>query len=399
MQTQYKLLYRYINENTQTPITSESDYDKTEKFIGPDGKLNIKLTNIGNTVEPVTAVTQEQLDLIHQEASQENENLMIENMANEDKANNLFVYTGTTKTYTSKFVPAQYGYLVRDYTMIPKSQIPENRNDFSKHFVLLDGDKPGVGDAKLVCKPQYMKNYFSTITITPSEQFTEISYLTDELNSRTPFTYIDPDNNPPIAQYGETAITKISSTDNVKTQTELNTQDNKNYYAIHDTNYGCYYDRSRGVIVTQTTAINIAKRLLVSYKKVPIEKILTNYIQFTVVKPCSQHGTHNVPVQGVETSTWDTYITDDIQELSKIEVTQDNLIKTIIPEHEEPMGVAPYYIKDNYKKIEMSPWMIHSIHNSLESALQSARKIVSMIGMENVKLIKYVPIDQFVKLK
>ena len=63
------------------------------------------------------------------------------------------------------------------------------------------------------------------------------------------------------------------------------------------------------------------------------------------------------------------------------------------------MGVAPYYIKDNYKKIEMSPWMIHSIHNSLESALQSARKIVSMIGMENVKLIKYVPIDQFVKLK
>ena len=391
MQTQYKLLYRYINENTQTPITGESNYDKTEKFIGPDGKLNIQMSNIGSTVEPVVPITQEQLDLIHQDASQENENLMIENMANEDKANNLFVYTGTTKTYTSKFVPAQYGYLVRDYTMIPKAQIPESSKDFTKHFIFLHGDKAGFGDTQVICKPQYMKTYFSTVKYTATDDRTYISNFTNTTNARTMFTWLDA-NNIGKAEYQETALT-ITPVDDYTVITD----DNGNNYVAFTKQEGQPVERYERIVGVKAVTVGVPKRILYSEQTIP--PIENSIVPFTKTYTYGGYSC-TLNFTGVPEQQWNNYLqTYKISVCSQITIAQTNLLKTIIPEHEEPMGTPPYYIKDNYKKIEMSPWMIHSIHNSLESALQSARKIVSMIGMENVKLIKYVPIDQFVKLK
>ena len=47
----------------------------------------------------------------------------------------------------------------------------------------------------------------------------------------------------------------------------------------------------------------------------------------------------------------------------------------------------------------MSPWFVHATYSSLESALERAKLLVDMIGLENVKLIKLVPFDQFVKIQ
>jgi hypothetical protein len=85
--------------------------------------------------------------------------------------------------------------------------------------------------------------------------------------------------------------------------------------------------------------------------------------------------------------------------IASLIVDQSNLTRYPIPAHYEPSGKAPYLIKDNYKKIPLSPWILHSVHNSLESGLEKARVLASMVGIDNVKLIKTVPFDQFVKIK
>lgn len=60
---------------------------------------------------------------------------------------------------------------------------------------------------------------------------------------------------------------------------------------------------------------------------------------------------------------------------------------------------APYAIMDTYKRIPLSPWFMNCITASLDAALEKAKKLVGMIGMENVKVIKVVAFDQFLKMK
>ena len=47
----------------------------------------------------------------------------------------------------------------------------------------------------------------------------------------------------------------------------------------------------------------------------------------------------------------------------------------------------------------MSPWFVHATYGSLDAALDKARVLIDMIGFDNVKLIKIVPFDQFVKIQ
>ena len=78
------------------------------------------------------------------------------------------------------------------------------------------------------------------------------------------------------------------------------------------------------------------------------------------------------------------------------EVTQ---IQTkLIPGHYEDTTEYPYLIIDTYKSIPMSPWFVHATYGSLEAALTKAKSLVEMLGIENIKLIKIVPFDQFIKI-
>lgn len=59
----------------------------------------------------------------------------------------------------------------------------------------------------------------------------------------------------------------------------------------------------------------------------------------------------------------------------------------------------PYVIKDSYVRIPMSPWCLSSCYGSLEAAIEKCKILVDMLGMENVKLIKVVPFDQFIRIR
>lgn len=59
----------------------------------------------------------------------------------------------------------------------------------------------------------------------------------------------------------------------------------------------------------------------------------------------------------------------------------------------------PYVVKDDYVRIPMSPWCLSSCYGSLEAALEKCKTLVDMLGMTNVKLIKVVPFDQFIRIR
>lgn len=59
----------------------------------------------------------------------------------------------------------------------------------------------------------------------------------------------------------------------------------------------------------------------------------------------------------------------------------------------------PYAIIDQYKRVMFSPWFSVHTCGSLNSALEKAKQMVNSIGINNVKIIKVVAIDEFVKVK
>lgn len=59
----------------------------------------------------------------------------------------------------------------------------------------------------------------------------------------------------------------------------------------------------------------------------------------------------------------------------------------------------PYLIKDEYIRIPMSPWIIFGIYGSIDMALDRAKVLVDMVGIDNVKVMKVVAFDQFVKIQ
>lgn len=59
----------------------------------------------------------------------------------------------------------------------------------------------------------------------------------------------------------------------------------------------------------------------------------------------------------------------------------------------------PYMIIDVYERVWFSPWFAVHTCGSLASALEKAKLIVNAIGIDNVKIIKLVSIDQYIKIK
>ena len=81
-----------------------------------------------------------------------------------------------------------------------------------------------------------------------------------------------------------------------------------------------------------------------------------------------------------------------------VTITQSQVQTKLIPGHYEDTTEYPYLIIDTYKSIPMSPWFVHATYGSLEAALTKAKALVEMLGIENIKLIKVVPFDQFIKI-
>ena len=65
----------------------------------------------------------------------------------------------------------------------------------------------------------------------------------------------------------------------------------------------------------------------------------------------------------------------------------------------DPNNKWPYMIIDTYERVWFSPWFSVKVCGSLTDAIEKAKTLVQAIGIENIKIIKLVDIDQFVKIK
>lgn len=330
--TKYQVLYRYVNEATNTPITNSMDneYETVREFYtDPDHKIF--------STDPVVqaTATDEQQQMISYGNSSEN-----------PKTNMLFAYDGTKKIKHQKWIVETTGYVVRDWSQLQRSKIG-NQGDFTKEFTTINAATPEDGGL-VVCTEAVMRKYFPrTITVVSDNS------LADAGTPSNPY-------------YSEAKINKLITD---STFFALNT----NGYSDHTSasltrniwSSGPSYNKNYTIIFTGPIAIGGNNMSTISYN--------------TGDRGYGQSNANNL--------------------YGSVTVTQSQIETTQIPGHYEDAQDAPYLIIDTYKRIQLSPWFVNCTCGSLESALTKARTLVDMLGIENVKLIKLVPFDQFIKIK
>ena len=509
MQTQYQLLYRYVNETTNTAITDEYDYTETKEFYTPDHKLYFTTTQLKNFAwdtknkkrkmdlqfwfdnknDPdatddkiyTSTVATDYVASITSEGESDREAIILNEMANANKSNNFYIYDGTTKEYHKTYVPEAIGYKVANVAGVPARQMPTGPDDYSKHFVMLGGSKPGIDGAFLVCKSEYISAYKTAYSETNSKN-QQLVLSGEKFANNLIFDWYNPQDDSYIPTYGETPAVvngiQTQAVDSLFGGSRIINLDGDDYlitesveyfanimYTLnHTTNSGYpsytityYYDykfdgtvhestltvsgkngkrKQYGTIFfncgtalppeitfatedgsTLANASSIFPSLPSSTDGDDVLDAFTKYVatlngqmalanqpqgtseesKRNVCKSSSAVHQNILWFKGWKVS--DLVAANMGNYIATLTVTQPNITRYPIPAHYEPSGKAPYLIKDNYKKIPLSPWILHSVHNSLESGLEKARTLVSMIGIDNVKLIKTVPFDQFVKIK
>lgn len=490
MQTQYQLLYRYVNETTNTAITDEYDYVETKEFFTPEHKLyftTTQLKNFGwdsknsknkmdlqfwfnNKSDPDAAtgaiytgtLATDYVNSITSEGESDREAIILNEMANANKSNNFYVYSGTTKEYHKEFIPESIGYKVANIDGIPARQMPTGPDDYSKHFVMLGGSKPGIDGAFLVCKSEYISAYKTQTKYSETNPKKEQMVLSGEkFANNLFFDWYNPQDDSYIPVYGETpaALDPVTSqsVDALYGGSRIINLDGEDYLITsaksiqcaayvsrswktweephYETKYngstieydvqtwGTIFFNCGTVIPPQISFATTDNATLLNANTImPSEPsslngddVLNAYIKYAATlsgKTANQDGSANTRTESKNGGAMPQYINyftgwkiADLEAanmgnfIASLIVTKDNLTRYPIPAHYEQSGKAPYLIKDNYKKIPLSPWILHSVHNSLESGLEKARVLASMIGIDNVKLIKTVPFDQFIKIK
>jgi hypothetical protein len=328
--TKYQVLYRYINEATNTAITNSMDnaYNPVcEFYVDPHHKM------FSDSTASQYEATNEQQEMIS-----------FGNSSSNPKTNMLFAYNGTEKIKHKKWIET-IGYVVKDWKQLDRNLIG-NEGDFTKKFTTLNAMTPEDG-GMVVCKRDVFEEYFKTANggYTGSVVVVADNSSADGGTVNNPFYTEDK-----IKQMIEdaTIFSLITSDYKEHCNPSLTKKDYETVYytgpvAIGRNNMRIYSLRySGGNIMASTTQDGL-------YKDVTINQ-------------------------------------------SHVETVQ-------IPGHYIETIEAPYLIKDTYKRIKLSPWFVNYTCGSLEAAIDKARVLVDMLGIENVKVIKTVPFDQFVKIK
>lgn len=327
--TKYQVLYRYVNEATNTPITNSMDneYETVREFYtDPDHKI----FSTDATVQ--AEATDEQQQMISYGNSSEN-----------PKTNMLFAYDGTKKIKHKKWVNETTGYAVRDWSQLKRSTIG-NQNDFTKEFTTLNAATPEDGGL-VVCTEAVMRKYFPrTITVISDNSQADMGSGTNRY-------------------YSEAKANKMIT--------------ESTFFALSTSGYGDHGQASK----TQYLVDRWGDRTGSPFYTGPVA-IGRNTM-------ANQRNSYS--------SLFGSPSSDGLY--SSVTITQAQIATVQIPGHYEDAQDAPYLIIDTYKRIQLSPWFVNCTCGSLESALTKARTLVDMLGIENVKLIKLVPFDQFIKIK
>lgn len=257
--------------------------------------------------------------------------------------NMLFKFTGTKRVNKKIWMPKATGYVIRDKEAVKNLVTRAVDGDFSGQYLLIEGDS--IENGVIISKTNPVA---SVINITSSDAengvyFKDMDELMDTLIHKT------------IGQLISSSIEDYST---------LGT-------------WSDYYSSSSGVC-----SINIKLGYDFETKEI---RYRTKYERATARNALTDAEYANVTANNGRGFTTITIKPDQVETYE-------------IPAHYEYSADYPYMICDTYERIEQSPWFILSTHASLNSALEKAKAVVKSVGLDNVKVIKVVPTDQFIKI-
>ena len=167
MQTQYTILYKYLNEGNA--ITNDAEYNPTNIFYTGESKINFNLLRFGDlssagynlTLNNYTNTLKSQYVEKYKKEGEEEKLIAMKNAYLEkEKFKNLYLYDRTDTVYSKVFIPEQ-NVLLANRNKIPEQQRPTSENDFTKPFKFLD-DETCYLDPKFT--ELYAKEYITKIT-------------------------------------------------------------------------------------------------------------------------------------------------------------------------------------------------------------------------------------------
>ncbi len=267
------------------------------------------------------------------------------NNAANPKHDMLFVFNGTKKILHQKWTDEQVGYIVRNWQAV-RSRIG-NQGDWTKEFFTINGESPELGGTVVAPQKTFQKEYkewyFST-----SGRYTE-----SEIEQK----------------FADSTIFKLK-----KPNWKDHATQNVSEYMMYDTrgNYDSQHTYRTGPM----------------FIGVPQSEI-KRYEGWRYSSGWYTTGTTGIRDDSVYYNNVYNRISHEAEDVEQI----------TIPGHYEDVAESPYAIKDQYKRVESSPWIVNCTVGSLEAALTKARLLIEAIGIENVKIVKLVAFDQFVKIQ
>lgn len=334
--TKYQVMYRLVNDVTGTPITNDPDtvYEPTTEFY----------------VDPDHRIFFDDEQAQIEEIEKQQKMIISANSADNPKQDMLFVYNGTARVPHAKYYE-EIGYVVRDYKLVLRSDIGDE-GDFSKLFTTING-KTCEDGGLVVCSQRNIlaaaKKYPYTINFNDGKHWNFKGSILVTTSDEIQADFI-----------------------------------NSSVFKLADENWTAHTTKGREYSLNYIgTSIAFCGPIFVDC--VPSWRSFRPY------------------GSSYNTNAW--CIINDVTIGGDTVMAYGNLsrgindIETVnIPGHYEEVVDAPYLIKDQYKRIENSPWVLNCTVGSLEAALTKAKKLVEMIGIDNVKVIKVVPFDQFIKI-
>ena len=357
--TTYQILYRATNFNTGIVISNNPSVQVEHLAELYHNKHKIVT---GNVKDKKDATDKKSKDIIDG------------NDANNVKYAQLYQYSGTKRINKWDWIPETTGYVIRDYSKIrdkiTNTNFGSEYGDYSGDYLLFDGDTPENGVVVAKVNPMFAEN--------PDNTTGAFEIKNNAMAANGTF-YKDPE---------EIKQLLINST-----IAQINWDEHPWIISLNGLLNGGSDGKSRYFTLN---AQKNAKDETVHYHKldVYVGGVFTPNPYYFSMTYSPDEVYDYLPRNTVESG-----ISSGRFACTKVTLNPSYIKTYKIPGHWEESSDVPYAVHDMYEKVAQEPWFPFAKEHSLEKALEKARTLVEKIGLENVRLVKVVPTDQFLKIK
>lgn len=405
--TKYQILYRAFNEKLNSPIVNTGTYEPLIDMLTEDHKINVTEQDLIERYYD-TPSTKEADQMRADAENAKNELITTENSKDNIKFGMLFAYNGLKKIKHKIFRPACYGWLLNEETigLFDQAHVSYDYNDWDRDVVQINID----GKKSHVLKPDYVQKYksqwyyeftdklskFKTMTTREFEGLkqkiaSESPFLTNELFEDTIFSEeIQIESFQPPSSYGapppppvdcyfyevpgdNAAKRKVSSRRALFVSDTMTSADIEAYFKAADPN------------IIHTWSYPVGSGMSIQY--------------FYGIEKSTIDSLKNMGVKIFNYSMLNASESYCLTKMNNADRENSSYQYALIPEHYETSNDQPYIIKDSYVKINGDPWFVYTVRDSLNDALEVSKKLAQRFGIENVNLIKLVPLGQDIKIK